>query len=375
MARTSRFLSYFVLIALLPLAIQTTPLFGKSAQSDGMLRSDTFGAGWTADSLSNIEIGRFVGRTVSYRFRASHTGTFSAIELYLIFRTVCDGCYADGDGGIIQLQIQTDDGTGQHLPTGITLGSAIIANPMSQWNRVVTFAQPVSIQANTLYHIVFTNLSSDPVHNYISIDNLYSVAGGSNSQPSANTIDLAVLVKLDSNHSMQVNTHLVPIFSIYFDDGYRQGQIYMDVRQNTLLGGAAAQVSEAFLVNDANHTFSTVSVRLDPLATQGDIRLTIEDSFNHVLATGVIDLTNAVKNAYNWYTISFPTISLLKGISYSVVVTTENGAQYYISPMQQGMTYNFQWEKRYTGQCQILSGTQWGGCLGRTDLDIPFYFR
>ena len=376
MLRSYRSLGFWLVIALSLLGIRTVPVSGESrSHAGGMLRDDTFGAGWTGDSLSNVEIGRFMGRTVSYRFRANHTGTFSAVELYLIFRTICDGCYANGDGGIIQVQIQTDDGTANHLPAGILLGTAIISNPMLQWNRVVTFDQSVAVQENTLYHMVFTNLSSDPVHNYVSINNLYNVAGGSDSQPSANTVDLAALIKPDSNHPMQVNTHLVPIFSLLFDDSYRQGQIYMDVRPNSLLGASSTQIAEEFLVNDANHTVSSLSVRLSPLVTQGDIRVTVLDSSNQMLASGVIDLTHVLSNGYNWYTVSFPSISLVKGAGYSVVMTAENGAQYYIAPMQQGMTYNFQWERRYAGECEVLSAGQWKGCLGRTDLDIPFYFR
>jgi len=374
MCHVCRSIYAFVLTVLLLLA-STGPAAANSQQNDGMLRGDTFGGGWTADSLSNVEIGRFAGRVVSYRFRASHTGTFRAVELYLIFRTICDGCYADGDGGVIQVQIQSDDGTSYHLPSGVSLGSTIITNPMQKWNRVVQFSNTVSIQADTLYHIILTNLDSDPIHNYISIDSLYNTAGGTDSQPAANTTDLAVLVQLDSKHAMQVNTHLVPIFSIYYDDGYRQGQTYIDVLQNALLVTAGMQVSEAIVVNDNDHTFDRVSVRFNPAAACGDIRVTITDSTNRVLANGSIDLTKIVGGGYAWYTVSFGSILFSKGAGYSVALAPENGAQFYISPIQQGTQYGFQWENRYLGHCQVFSQSQWTGCLSRTDTDIPFYFR
>ena len=370
-------LQYYRLVVCLLLAavIHTSMTFAQGKNhTAGMLRADTFGAGWAADSLANFEIGRFAGRLASYRFRASHTGTFSAVEIFFVFRTICDGCYADGDGGVIQVQIQTDDGTASHLPSGVVLATAIINDPMKQWNRLVTFGTPVSAQADTLYHIVFTNVAPDPIHNYTSIDNIYNIAGGIDSQPAARTLDLAVLTKSDSNHPMQVNTNRVPIFSIYFDDGYRQGQFYIDVRSNGVLVASGFPVSEAFAVKDAKHLATTLSVRLAPVAPQGNIQVAVINNSGQILAAGIIDLSNAVPNVYNWYSISFPQISLFKG-AYSIVLTAGNRAQFYITPMQQGAFYGFQWEANYTGQCQVMSSSKWAGCLGRTDFDIPFYFR
>ena len=369
----------FVFLVCLPI-IANLPITAQAfAQmkgfEEGMLRTDTFGAGWATDSLANVEIGRFLGRVVSYRFRASHTGTFSAIELFLAFRTICDGCYANGNGGTIQLQVQTDDGTSAHLPSGTVLGSTIINNPMLQWNRVLTFAQPVSLQSGSLYHMVFTNLAADPVHNYISLDTLYLTAGGTNLQPAANTIDLAVLVKLDSKNPLLLNSHDVPIFSIFYDDGYRQGQIYIDVKHNAITVAPGFQVAEAFVVQDTNRLVSTLAIRLDPLVTQGDVNVVLNNAYGQPLAAGTINLSTATQYSYNWFSISFPEVMLMKGGSYSIVLSPENGAQFYLSPIQQGGIYGFQWENFYTSQCQVPNGTKWGGCLGRTDLDIPFYFR
>ena len=42
---------------------------GSSRHNSRMSRPDTFGAGWTAESLANLEIGMRPGRCVSYRFR------------------------------------------------------------------------------------------------------------------------------------------------------------------------------------------------------------------------------------------------------------------------------------------------------------------
>lgn len=370
---------YFTLCLLVLLVLTSTSTLLAEDRQDkfdemGMLRADTFGAGWAVDSLANYEIGRFAGRAVSYRFRASHAGTFTALEIYLAFRTTCDGCYANGDGGLIQVDIQADDGSDAHLPSGVVLASALITDPFKQWNRLITLDRAVNAQANTLYHVVLTNPSPDPVHNYTSIDTLYVNAGGVDSQPAAKTLDLAVLTKSDASHPFQTNLNRVPIFSIYFDDGFRQGQTYLDVRGNAVLGASGSPVSQAFAVRDVKHLATTLAIRLAPVVAQGSILVALTNNAGTILAMGNIDLSKATPNVYNWYGITFPQISLFKG-AYTLVLTAGNGAQFYVSPIQGGDIYGFLGEGTYTGQCQVMSSNKWSGCLGRTDLDIPFYFR
>ncbi len=342
--------------------------------SDGMLRSDTFGAGWTADGLANLEIGRFVGRTISYRFLSDHTGTFSALELYFVFRTICDGCYADGDGGIIQIQIHTDDGTSAHLPSSTILGSTIVQNPFLQWNRLVSFAPSVPLNAGSLYHIVFTNLSSDPVHNYVSINDVYTSVSGFNLQPVTTDTNLAVLLK-NQGSPWQLNTNHVPIFSLHFDDGFRQGQGYIDVKHNSMQVSGTTQVAEVFTVKDTNHTVSQLSVRLDPLSYTGNVQVVLANALGQPLETGSFAFSAANQYSYAWMTYSFPKITLTLGSTYYIVLSAQNGGQFELSPMEQGAYYGFLTETFFASECEVPSGAIWVGCLGQTNLDLPFYFR
>lgn len=346
----------------------------KLTGQSGMYRSDTFGAGWTLDSLANVEIGRFVGRVVDYRFRADHSGTFSAIQLYFIFRTNCDNCYSDGDGGIIQIQVCSDDGSPLHLPSMTVLGSTIVTNPFLQWNRTVSFQQPVAVTANALYHIVFANLSNDPVHNYVSIDDGFANVSGTNLQPAVNETNLAVLLK-NGNDPLQVLHQHVPIFSIYFDDGFRQGQGYIDVKHNGMQLQSGSRVTETFLVQDASHTVSRLAVRFDPLTTVGDVKVTLNNALGQPLTTGVLNFTQLAQYSYGWQSVTFSPLILAKGSSYSITLAAENGAQFYVSPIEQGALYGFQTENLFAGECVVPLGVGWTGCMGLTYLDIPFYFR
>jgi len=365
-------------LAVITLGLAATPLATAQqmqiANQNGMYRSGTFGAGWTADYLANLEIGRFTGRTVDYRFRSDHTGTFSALQLYFIFRTNCDGCYSDGDGGIIQIQVFADDNSPFHLPGPTLLGSTIVNNPFQQWNRTVSFSPPVPLKSNSLYHIVFTNLSSDPVHNYVSINNLYTTISGSNLQPAASESDLALLYK-NGNAPLQVAPQLVPIFSIYFDDGFRQGQGYLDVKHNGMQIQSGGQVAETFVIHDADHTVSQVGVRFDPLTNQGDVRLAVNNALGQPLVSGVLDLSLMTRYSYAWQIFTFSPILLSKGGSYTIVLSAENGAQFYVSPIQQGAMYGFLTENMFSSECVIPIGVNWTGCMGMTYLDLPFYFR
>src|SRR5271157_1046552 len=340
----------------------------------GMLRSDTFGAGWTADGLANLEIGRFIGRIIDYRFLSDHTGTFSAVELYFIFRTICDGCYADGDGDIIQIQIRKDDGSPLHLPLSTVLGSTIVQNPFLLWNRLVSFSPSFSLKAGSLYHIVFSNLSSDPVHNYVSINDIYTSVSGSNLQPATTDTNLAVLLK-NAGAAWQINTHHVPIFSLYFDDGFRQGQGYIDVRHNSMQVSGSAQVAEVFTVMDANHTVSSLAVRLDPLSSTGNVQVVLANALGQPLETGSFSFSGANQYSYAWMSYSFPPITLTLGSTYYILLSAQNGGQFQLSPMEQGASFGFLTENFFSSECEVPSGAIWVGCLGQTNLDLPFYFR
>jgi len=61
-----------LLIALWAFSHDGSSQEGSSRHNSRMSRPDTFGAGWTAESLANLEIGMRPGRCVSYRFRADH---------------------------------------------------------------------------------------------------------------------------------------------------------------------------------------------------------------------------------------------------------------------------------------------------------------
>jgi hypothetical protein len=355
--------------------LPVSPRTACAAATDEPASGAVFGAGWTADSLANLEVGRFRGRTVSYRFRANHSGTVNAVWVYFIFRHVCPGCYANGDGGKVTVQIMADDGTPNHFPSSTVLASVLVADPMKQWNREVRFPQPPSFEAGKFYHIVFSNPVPDPVQNYVSVDDLYASAE-KDTQPSAANSALAVLLKPDSAASWQHKPQHVPVFSVQYSDGFAQGQGYIDVKNNGLVVNEGSSVREVFTVKDADHKVSSLAVRIQPQGSQGSLKLVLEDDAHQVLQTAFLSLAGDPQG-YVWKTYSFAApLTLSKGSGYSVVLTAENGASFRISPLQKGIQYGFALETVFSdGHCETKTGPLWTGCLSRSDLDMPFYLH
>ncbi len=349
---------------------------GSSRDQSSMLRADTLGAGWTAESLANLEIGMRPGRSVSYRFRADHDGAASAVRVYFIFRKICDkGCYAAGDGGRIRVEIRDDDGTASHLPAGKVLTSALVSDPLTQWNRRVEFARAAALHAGQLYHIVYTNASEDETRNFVSIDDLYTSEDGAELQPAANATSLGVLLRKAGAAAWELKPHHLPIFCLYFEDGFRQGQGYMDVKQSGVMVSAESSVREVFSVEDATDPVALAGVRIKPLSSGGRLRILLATDSGQTIENATV-VTPPPGGAI-WISHPFSSLrALTKGARYSLVLVSEDGGRYLLQPLENGTQYGFGLESAFTGQhCEVNTGQGWKGCLNRSDLDIPFYLR
>lgn len=349
---------------------------GKPINQDRSESGPIFGAGWTADSLSNIEIGRFPGRTVSYRFRALHSGRVNSILVYFIFRTLCDGCYANGNGGRVMIQLVEDDGSAKHFPGDKVLASALVDDPLRQWNRLVTFDTAARIEVGKLYHIVFSNNSPTARQNYVSIDDLYARSEDGEIQPSAQTSELTVLLKGSSTTQWEVKRQLIPVFALNLDDSYRLGQGYIDVMPGAVNVSDGQSARESFVFPGPDQPFRRVAVRFQPVTSKGRIELQVIDAEEHVLASRQFVL-DAAAGAPIWETLEFKSPLVLKGLRrYSVTLRAREGAAFKITPLQKGARYGFDVEGLFKeGHCEVKLATGWASCLRRPDLDIPFYFQ
>lgn len=134
---------------------------------------------WSANGLANLEVGRFPGRMVSYRFRAAETGRFVTAKVFLVFAVFGQGQYANGDGGQMRIELRPDDGSPDHLPdmSAAPLSATLLTDPLNEtkgapiWGsdsrrspdpraggsfREIPFP-PATLQEGRLYHLVFSD--------------------------------------------------------------------------------------------------------------------------------------------------------------------------------------------------------------------------
>ena len=193
-----------------------------------------YGPALAVRGLGNLPLGGPNGRRASYRFLNTHTGTIESILLrYLMWDAKRKG-YHGGTGGTVVVEVQSDDGTANHHPSGTTLASTSIAHPLQVGNfPTLKFVSPASLDSGNVYHLVFTNADPNPSENYASLNSLLLA------DPHRHTAEItmkqwAVLAAPPSAPSAwaiypgnEMGLFL-PIVQLNFGDGYASGTGYVD---------------------------------------------------------------------------------------------------------------------------------------------------
>ncbi len=353
-----------------------------------------YGTLWGADSLGNLEIGYRQGRKISYRFRAQDSGEVDKILIYLVFRTnggAWGKGYYWGDGGQVKLEIQSDDDSTQHLPSGITLpqGTVVDINPMAgtQVTHMFNFTDPGPVlEKGKLYHIVFSNPAPDPIYNYVSLDDIYMKRGKEPMQPAVNELDYAVLYIPGgtTSQSWQINLKHNPIYCMFYKDGTTQGQGYINAASSSGLVylSGANKVRENFTVTGGDKTINKVGVFLAKIYGQnpGDLNIRLEQSNGNLIEE--INIPSSELPAYynpsnpndftcDWVSKNFlQNHTLINGNTYNLVLSAPAGDSYRIFPLDEGTGYGYRSGMFFDGYYQYNNGSGW---QSRTNSDMQFY--
>jgi hypothetical protein len=359
-----------------------------SSSSGGSSSPAFYGSGIGSDGLSNLRIGPD-GYTASYRFQATHTGKLSAIHFYLI---VDKTGYSGGNGGEIQVNLETDDGSSAHNPSGKVLASYTITSPQSAGASgsanfpIVTFSSPVSVTEGSLYHIVFSNPSSDPTDNFVSVDDIWHSVPSNPVQPTENETDFAVLLSGTGLPWTLMQTH-TPILETDYTDGTTSGNGYMEVWIDSPqpIGGNNA-VRETFTNSGENLAVTSVSVRVARTAGSAPLTVRLEQSDGNLIEQGTVASTAlplTTTATYTWVTYTFSAVrTLLSGQGYNLVLEAPSGTTYMAYPIRKGNAEAFASTTYFPdGYAQFNQGsnstwvgwTEWG-VTNRTDGDLQFYF-
>lgn len=324
-----------------------------------------YGVPLAAVTLANVEIGRD-HRQLSYRFQAAQSALLDNVRVYV---KVGPG-YSLGDGGMIRVDLESDDGTSQHTPSGKSLASATITQLQSgPFNRVLTFGSPVALTAGTLYHLVFSNPSSAPTQNFSSLNDIMFSGNPVASQLS----DVAVLTTADGSAGWsQFGNHL-PIFALSYSNGTTQGQGYIDaIADGPATGHVTGQnrAREVIAVHGAAQSAAQVSVFARAAGTAASLHIRLENAGQQAMAEGDVALQNT---DFDWVTFTFPAPqTLASGQTYNLVLSADQG-QVDIIPVQAGSASGFNVPTLFTdGTYQLANGNAFA--TAGLNLQMQFFF-
>ncbi len=348
-------------------AIQTAPLSGGLA----LAGQTSYGAGIAMDSLANTTLNHSIS---SYRFRSAHDGRLSSIRFFLILNKTG---YAGGNNGTVRVEIQTDDGTSAHNPSGQMLAGYTIANASLTTFPLVTFVSPPGLQQGSLYHVVFSNTDPNPEINYCSIDALLSSVSNppTPAQPTVGDADWIQLIR-PTGGSWRVRQGYSPILQLNYADGFVSGLGYMEswiASTKTIHGGF--RVREAFRVSGPDRTVRQVFLRVR--AGSGGLNARLEHGDGTLIEQGAM---SSAPSGNNWlmYTFAEPR-TLSAGQPFNLVFSSSSGS-YDVFPMRQGSAYGFSPRTYFSdGVAEYDSGTGWvgwdaWGVANRHEQNLQFYF-
>lgn len=361
---------------------QTSNPTGSSGSATGF-----YGSGIGSDGLANTTVGP-QGNTVSYRFRAQHSGPLQQALIYLI---PDHAGYAGGNAGTTQVTLNTDDGSSAHDPSSTVLASYILSGVLSlpspaRYFYTVKFASPPTLTAGQLYHLVFKSIDSSPSANFLSVDAMYELDFSDTIQGGISKTDAAVLLGR-SGANWAPRPGYTPIYQLQFASGVTEGIGYIEgwIGAPRPISGITA-VRETFTVSGAAVKVNSIRVRVARAVGNDPLSVRLENANGTLIEEGsipatAIPLSSLSSPAYFWADLPLSaTYTLEPGDIYHLDLEASLTSVYETFPIRKGFAYGFQTNTFFHdgyaefGIAGVWSGwTQWG-VANRTDGDLQFYF-
>ena len=351
-----------------------------------------YGSKWGADGLANTVVGGSGAVQGDYRFRATHSGQLQDARTFFI----CAAGYGAGTGGSYRVDLETDDGSTNHFPTGTVLATTTEKYPKALF-VTETFASPANITSGQLYHLVYTNIDPSPAVNYCSLDMLYwQDPASAVAQPTISDTDWAHLYNEGTisaplwHWRNQANSsdhgNYMPILQLDYTDGTSYGNGYMEVwietSRKTINGSNAAR--EAFTVSGPSLTAQSVTVRLRHDSGTDPVTVAVTNGTGASLASCAepyTAITPSGTGGDNWITCKFTSpLALNSGSSYALNLAAPSTSAYSIFPIRKGISYNYGAPSFFSdGHAQFTTGNGWLDWPAETGAastqgDLQFFF-
>jgi hypothetical protein len=349
-----------------------TPSAPAPLSNGPVLAGQTFyGTGMAMDALANTTLNQTVN---SYRFRSAHTGPLAGIRFFLI---IDKPGYAGGNNGTVRVEIQTDDGSDAHNPSGQVLTGYTIENSNLTTFAEVSFPSPPTLREGQLYHVVFSNTDPNPTINYCSIDALLSSLNNppTPAQPTIDNADWIQLIRVNGG-AWRVRPGYSPILQLNYADGFVSGVGYIESWiASTKTISSSFRVRERFTVNQSSRTVRQVFLRVRD--GSGDLHVRLEKGGGTLIDEGKMTSAPAGNNWF-LYTFAEPQ-TLATGQTYNLVFSAPSGS-YDVFPIRHGSAYGFSPRTYFSdGVAEYDSGSGWvgwdaWGVSNRREQNLQFYF-
>jgi hypothetical protein len=372
MTRGGRRLGGFTLGAAIPLIVLASACSssGSDTASSAALRTQSAGSFVQADALGNTVIGGSDRTSLSFRFRATWTGSVVAIRCYVIKNVNGRTGYSGGSGGTMRVALESDSGGRRHVPSGKRLASATFRPAERGFFPEVRFDKAAHVVAGRLYHVVFSNIDSDPSSNYVSINSLYSDSrlGRGPRVPD----DLAVLegdrggggATFWSLRRSGPREYYLPILDVVGGDGQHLGNGYMEVWDPKPIGGDA-------MVRQLLRTRGSKATRVDGVWLRvrrddgsGDgLTVSLGRASGDAIASATVDPGRVPTSAPGWVHVRFSKpASLPAGAELALTLSASGRSSYEAFPMRKGTSYGFDRTTIFdAGYAQFNDGDGWVG--------------
>lgn len=369
------------------------PLFPLLLQA----QAGYYGSCIQGDALANTPIGPS-GNQVSYRFRAGPGGPLKGIRPYLIWSFRKAG-YHGGTGGTLKVELQSDDGSAAHLPSGKVLAASRrtfnLVPASDQFYPLIMFDRKPVLAAGTLYHAVFSNSDPRGAVNFVSVNAIFCRNAGNAVQPTRRDEDWAMLFRNTAHPGWEMrrtagtSEGFTPILEIYYEGGRSQGVGYMEFWMGAPrpIAGAAS-VGESFTVSGPSRKVEAVALRVRRLSGRDPLTVRLESADGKPLAQGTCGgeglaaSSSCSLGGCGWLEAGFPGSPTLQGgRAYRLVLEARGDGRFEAFPMRKGTDKGFTAATLFEdGHAEFNDGQGWKGWIqwgqeNRLDSDLQFYFR